>query len=191
MTTVVALLRSINVGGRNRLPMADLRDLVASLGFGDVQTYLQSGNVVFTATDPAAGVGAALEDGIRARMGLEVPVIVRTAPQLARLVAANPYAGIGADPKTVHVTFLARAPDAAHRAELARLAAESGPAGAFGDDRFTPAGPDVYLYCPGGYGETKLTNTFMERRAGRVATTRNWRTVVTLAGMAGIEVPGE
>jgi uncharacterized protein (DUF1697 family) len=112
---------------------------------------------------------------------------------MARLVEANPYAGLGADPRTVHVTFLARPPDVPHREELARLGGESGPAGAFGEDRFTPSGAEVYLYCPGGYGETKLTNAFLERRAGVVATTRNWRTVTTLAGMVGIagaEVPG-
>ena len=190
MGTFVALLRSINVGGRNRVPMAELGDLVRSLGFGNVETYLQSGNVVFTGSGAPAGVGRALEEGIRTRFGLEVPVVVRSKPQLARVVKGNPYAGLGADPTTVHVTFLARAPDPAHREELVRLGAESGPGGAYGDDRMTPVGVDIYLYCPGGYGETKLTNAFVERRSGAVATTRNWRTVTALAGMVGIEAPG-
>jgi len=82
MTTFVALLRSINVGGRNRVPMADLRDLTGSLGFGDVETYLQSGNVVFTGSGSPVAAGRALEAAIRARMGLEVPVIVRSKPAL-------------------------------------------------------------------------------------------------------------
>ena len=190
MTTFVALLRSVNVGGRNRVPMADLRDLVASLGFGDVETYLQSGNVVFTGSGSPAGAGRALEDGVRTRFGLEVPVVMRSKTELGRVVAGNPYAGPGVDPRTVHVTFLARTPDAAHREELVRLGAGSGPGGVFGDDRLTPAGADIYLHCPGGYGETKLNNAFVERRSGVVATTRNWRTVTALAAMAGIAVPG-
>ncbi len=186
MTTFVALLRSINVGGRNRVPMAELSGLVDSLGFGDVETYLQSGNVVFTGSGSPEAAGRSLEAAITAQLGLEIPVIVRSKTQLARVVRGTPYGDLRVDPRTLHVTFLARPPDAAPRRELTRLGEESGPGGAFGDDRFTLAGSDVHLYCPGGYGETKLNNAYFERRSGVVATTRNWRTVTTLAGMAGI-----
>lgn len=189
MTTFVALLRSINVGGRNKVPMADLRALVGSLGFESVETYVQSGNVVFAGPGTPPDVARAIHARIGADLGLEVPVIVRSRQQLSRAIAANPYARLEVDPKTVHVTFLAEPPDAEHRRTLAGLAAESGPGGSFGDDRFEPAGRDIFLYCPGGYGETKLNNTFLERRAGRVATTRNWRTVTTLATMAGLSPP--
>lgn len=189
MTTFVALLRGINVGGRNRLPMADLHAIVASLGFGDVQTHLQSGNVVFTGSGSSVKAGVDLGAGIHDQLGLEVPVIVRSKAQWARTVERHPLAGPGNDPRTLHVTFLARPPDVAHRTELAGLEAESGPGGRFGDDRFTLAGADVFLSCPGGYGETVLNNAFFERRSGQVATTRNWRTVTALAALAGITVP--
>jgi len=187
MTTFVALLRSINVGGRNRLPMADLRRMVASLGFGAVETYLQSGNVVFTGAGTASGAARAIEARIAGDLGLDVPVIVRSKPQVARILRDNPYAGLGVDPRTVHVTFLAGPPDDRHRRELGAEAATSGPNGRFGDDRFQPVGADVFVYCPGGYGRTTLNNGYFERRAGRVATTRNWRTVSALAGMVDLE----
>ena len=188
MTTFVALLRSINVGGRNRLPMADLRGLVSSLGYGDAQTYVQSGNVVLTGAGTPATVGRALEAGIADAFGLEVPVIVRSQRQVARMLEANPYARLEVDPRTVHVTFFPAPPQAARRRELDRVAAETGPGGRFGDDRFVVAGSDVFLHCPGGYGETKLNNAYFERATGGVATTRNWRTVTTLARMSGLEV---
>jgi uncharacterized protein (DUF1697 family) len=170
--------------------MGDLRDLVTSLGFDAVETYVQSGNVVFTGTGSPSAAARAIEARLTADLGLDVPVIVRSKRQMAQIIEANPYAGLGADPKTVHVTFLAEPPDAERRRDLARAAAEAGPDGAFGDDRFELADGHIFLYCPGGYGVTKLNNAFFERRGGVVATTRNWRTITTLAGMAGVEVAG-
>jgi len=178
VTTFVALLRGINVGGRNRLPMADLRGLVADLGFGDVSTYLQSGNVVFTGTGRPAAVGRAIEARISADLALTVPVVVRSATELADVVARCPFAGGSVDPKTVHITFAAAPPDPAR---LGRLAAGA----PYGHDRYEVSGSEVFLLCPGGYGDTKLTNTFLERQLGVGATTRNWRTVTALAGLAG------
>ena len=111
MARFVAMLRSVNVGGRNRVAMADLRDLVSSLGFDDVTTYLQSGNVVFSGSGsrPVRGPG---HRGQRmgADLGLDVPVLVRSGPQLRKVLDANPFAADGVDPKTVHVTFLAARP---------------------------------------------------------------------------------
>jgi uncharacterized protein (DUF1697 family) len=188
VTTFVALLRSVNVGGRNRVPMGDLRDLVASFGFGGVATYVQSGNLVLTGAGTGVTVAETIEAGIADAFGLDVPVIVRSRRQVAQILSANPYVGPGADPRTVHVTFLSGPPDAARRRALARTASEAVPGGRFGDDRFELIGSNVYLHCPGGYGETKLNNAYFERATGGVATTRNWRTVTTLAGMAGLGV---
>ena len=107
---------------------------------------------------------------------------MRSGRQLARILDANPFATPDVDPKTVHVTFLAGqpAPD--------RVKALAGADGPFGDDRFEVAGTDIFLHCPGGYGVTKLNNAFFERRTGVVATTRNWRTVTALAGLAGLDI---
>ncbi len=136
VTTFVALLRSINVGGRNRVPMAELRALVGALGFGDVATYVQSGNVVFTGSGDPGAAGRSIRAGIADRLGLEVPVMVRSRPPAGPGARRQPLPRPRVDPKTLHVTFLAEPPDADHRRELTRLGAESGPGGAFGDDRF-------------------------------------------------------
>jgi len=188
MTAFVALLRSVNVGGRNRVLMGDLANLVESLGFGEVETYVQSGNVVFTGGGTPTSAARAIEGGIAAELGLEVPVIVRSARQLTRLLSAEPFLGGGADPKYLHVTFLSATPGPDRRQGLARDS-PSGADASFGDDRFALVGSEVFVHCPGGYGTTKLNNTFFERRTGVVATTRNWRTVTTLARMAGLSVP--
>ena len=185
---MVALLRSVNVGGRNRVPMAELRAMVESLGMRSVLSYVQSGNLVFDASGSPAKAAEAIEEGISATFGLEVPVIVRTSRQVAGILRAHPFALPGVDPRTVHVTFLAGPPEADRAEALARTAAEAREDGAFGDDRFEMAGTDIFLHCPGGYGETKLNNGFFERRTGVVATSRNWRTVTTLAAMAGLDV---
>ncbi len=173
------MLRSINVGGRNRLPMADLRAIVGSLGFDDVATYLQSGNVVFSTTGAARAAAKAIEAAINASAGLEVPVVARRARDLAAVLGSNPYREFEAEPTTVHVTFLDTEPDADGLLALERRADD------FGGDRFEAIGTEVFLYCPKGYGETKLTNAFLERQLGTTATTRNWRTVTALAEMVG------
>ena len=186
---MVALLRSVNVGGRNRVPMADLRTMVEALGFGSVETYVQSGNLVFTGSGRPATVAASIHEGIAGTFGLDIAVLVRSGGQLARILESNPFAAPGVDPKTVHVTFLAGPPAPERLEGLARSAADAHADGSFGDDTFEVAGTDVFLHCPGGYGSTKLNNGFFERRAGVAATTRNWRTVTTLSAMAGLDVP--
>lgn len=172
------MVRSINVGGRNRVSMTDLRSLVGSLGFADVATYLQSGNVVFTATGSARAAARSIEDRLAADLDLSVPVLVRTGPQLAAVVDSTPYGRFTGDPRTVHVTFLGDVPDPAGIQSLHDRDDE------FGADRFEVIGTEVHLYCPTGYGETKLNNTFLERRLGVTATTRNWKTVTALTALA-------
>jgi len=175
----VAMLRSVNVGGRNRLQMTDLRRVVAALGFGDVSTYVQSGNLVFTGSGTPGAAARAIEVRIARDLGLEVPVIARTRGQLLDLIETNPLADADEDPTRLHVTFLSAPPDPDKVADLTALD------GRFGADRFEVIGKDVVLHCPRGYGRTTLNNTFLERHLGVTATTRNWRTVCTLAGMAG------
>jgi uncharacterized protein (DUF1697 family) len=177
MTTFVAMLRSINVGGRNRVAMADLRAVADSLGYGDVSTYLQSGNLVFVGSGSPAEIGRSIEEQITSELGLTVPVVVRTKVQLGRVLRDNPFALPDLDAKTVHVTFLAE------RADAHKVAQLQDRAGQFGNDRFEVIGGNVYLHCPGGYGETKLNNSYLEGRLGVTGTTRNWRTVTALASM--------
>lgn len=178
-TTYVALLRAVNVAGR-KVPMADLRRSLDGTAFGPVRTYIQSGNVLFDGPDRSAGaLSRKLSRHLEVDLGLATTVVLRSAAQLASVVAATPFTDV--DPATVHVTFLAEAPDPA------RTSAFEPPAGV--TDGWSIGTTQVYLHCPDGYGRTKLTNGLFERRLGVPATTRNWRTVVTLAEMAGA-LPG-
>jgi uncharacterized protein (DUF1697 family) len=170
MPTYVSLLRGINVSGRNRISMADLRALYEAHGHHDVSTYVQSGNVVsHSNARSAATVTREIERAITDDLGLDVTVLVRTPAQLATLVDANPLVGDGVDPNTLHVTFLASRPA---RAEVAALDGRR-----YAPDEFVVVGDAVYLVCPNGYGRTKINNTYFERALGVAATTRNWKTV--------------
>ena len=172
--TYVALLRGINLGARNKIAMADLRELFAGLGAEDVATYVQSGNVVFKAAVPARELAGAIETKIKRDLGLDVVVLLRTPAQLAALVERNPF---GESPaKELHVTFLADRPPAARVAQLAPERSQP--------DEFRVVGREVYLRCPNGYGRSKLTNAYFEKQLALAATTRNWNTVTKLAELA-------
>lgn len=170
MSRHVCLLRAVNVGGKNKLSMPALRDLFEELGYGEVTTYIQSGNVVFSAArrpDPGD-----FEAAIERAFALPVTVVLRSGTQLAQLSAANPFAD--RSPDALHVGFLASAPSAAFRAKL--------DPDACAPDRFSVRGAEVFLFLPGGMGRSKLP-AYLARRLGP-ATYRNWRTVRALAEMA-------
>jgi uncharacterized protein (DUF1697 family) len=179
MTTVVALVRSINVGGRNKVAMEALRSLAEGVGLTDVTTYLQSGNLVGTTTGTPATVEQSLSDAIADQMGLAVPVVVRTADQLSEVIGALPFPHAATEPKALHVNFLQAEPDAERIRSLLEEAQQ------FAPDCLAVVGREAFVHSPGGYADTTLTTTFLERRLGVVATARNWRTVTVLAGMVG------
>jgi uncharacterized protein (DUF1697 family) len=177
MTTFVALLRAVNVSGKNRVPMAELRRALGDLGLTGIETYLQSGNAVFGAEgDDPAEHAAAIHALIERVFGLDVRVLVLTAAELTQIAAADPFVAAAADETYVHVTFLARPVEEAVFDGLS-LPAEAG-------ERAERAGPVIYLLLPHGYGRTKLTNSYFERALGTSATTRNWRTVMALVAMS-------
>ncbi len=181
MTTYVALLRGINVTGRNKIAMADLNELFVALPADGVSTYVQSGNVVFSlpgsdGRDRVSSLRSTIETRIAGTFGLTISVLLRTAQDLQRVVAVNPLLGESRDPDRLHVTFLAEEPASAR---VDRIDVAAG-----GTDEWRLAGLEVYLYCPDGYGRTKLNNAFFERRLAAVATTRNWKTVTTLAHLS-------
>ncbi|MGH9124590.1 MAG: DUF1697 domain-containing protein [Acidimicrobiales bacterium] len=186
MPSYVALLRAVNITGHNGLAMRDLRQLLEALPAQDVRTYLQSGNAVFrSGSEDLPAVGSALHDAIASKLGLAVDVLVRTGEDLQRVVNDLPFRS----DSMVYVTFLASAPGRAKVAALAAHDAAIAPPArriVAPDDRdaFCLAGREIYLSCPNGYGRTKLNNAMFERQLGVVATTRNWRTVTTLAQMA-------
>ena len=176
MATYVALLRGINVGGNRIIKMADLRDMFVEAGAREVETYIQSGNVVFGhAARSATKLAADLEKQLAADAGFPVPVVLRTAAELAGVIAANPFAK--ADVEQLHVSFLASA--------LASDALGTVDAKAFAPERFSVAAREVYLHLPEGMGRSKLVGAIMKVKAMAPATARNWRTVMTLSEMAG------
>jgi uncharacterized protein (DUF1697 family) len=176
MTTYIAMLRGINVSGHKPVKMEALRAAMAELGLRDVKTYVQSGNLVFTAR-PDTRWSAKMERRIQDEFGFDVPVVVRTAAELGAVVAGNPFVGDPAvDHSKLHVTFLGESASKTASTLLQPLAAEG--------EQVRVEGREVYLYCPHGYGRTKLSNTAIEKKLGLTATTRNWKTVQTLLAMA-------
>lgn len=174
--THLALLRGINVGGKNKLPMSGLRDLFTEAGCEDVRTYIQSGNVIFRATPTiAAHLPGIITAGIAERFGYRVPVIVRTTKQLGAVIDDNPFLAEGAPEDTLHVLFLADKP-AAHRTST--LDPDRSP-----PDTFIARGREIYLRLPNGAGQTKLTNAWFDTKLATVSTGRNWRTVTKLFAM--------
>jgi uncharacterized protein (DUF1697 family) len=173
----VALLRGINVGGKNKLPMKDLVALFERAGCADVRHYIQSGNVVFNAaTDLGKRVPGLLEAAIERRFRIRVPVVVRTSSEMHAVARDNPFLSAGANPEWLHVLFLADKPG---KTNCAALDPERSP-----PDTFALRGREVYLSCPNGVGRTKLTNSYFDSRLGTTSTGRNWRTVLKLVEMS-------
>jgi uncharacterized protein (DUF1697 family) len=175
MTAYVTLLRAVNVGGRNRLPMAELRATLSARGFDGVTTVLQSGNVLLESADPEQVVAATVAETIEASFGLRIGVVVRTAAELTAIAGRNPFLASDEerDPATLHVAFLSKRPSAA---SVATLDPDRSP-----PDSFMLEGRELYLSYPNGSGRSKLTLDYLERCLGVQATARNWRTVQRLA----------
>lgn len=183
MPTHVALLRGINVGGHNQVAMADLRAVVASLGHTDVATYIQSGNVVFTAgqKDPKR-IAARLERAIAEQLGAQPRVVVLSRAELAKVVASNPYAD-EPNPKLVHVMFLSAEPPAETVAAIEQAQAAAAAKGA--RDTVSVVGGAVFLHTPDGYGRSDLAARLARLKPleSLGATARNWATVTKLLSM--------
>jgi uncharacterized protein (DUF1697 family) len=175
MPVFIAMLRAVNVGG-NPLKMQWLREACAELGFTDVRTFLQSGNLVLSSKLGADAVARKLKAKIDGETRLPVPVVVRTSAEIAQIVAQNPFLKQkGVDPARLYVAFLQRVPAKPDTARLDRLAGTR--------DQYRLSAREVYLHCPINYGQSKLSNTAIEKVLGS-ATTRNWNTVTALAAMA-------
>jgi uncharacterized protein (DUF1697 family) len=172
----VALIRGINVGGNKKLSMAALRDLMIGLGYTDVATYIQSGNVVFRSDhDNPAELEREIEQGIAQGTGLNVSVMVRSQAELASVVEHNPFREAAARPTTLHVSFLSAFPD---EERLGQIDPRQ-----FEPDEYRFGDRVMYLHCPNGLGRSKLAAHPWERRLGLRVTTRNWNTVTKLLGM--------
>ena len=185
MATHVALLRGINVGGNNKVPMADLREVVASLGHTGVSTYIQSGNVLFTAQPGAAAddsaLAAGLEKAIEQAFGLQLRVVVMSRAELAEVISGNPYRA-EPNPRYVHAMFFPAEPGQEVRESVAaaeRQAAEKG-----GRDEATVVGRTLFLHTPDGYGRSELAVRLARARGpAATGTARNMATVTKLLAL--------
>jgi uncharacterized protein (DUF1697 family) len=170
-TRWIALLRAVNLGARNKVPMAELRRLFEEAGAEDVRTWIQSGNVVFSQSKPEA---TRFEAAIAEELGVRTVIVLRSGAQIKKLAGSHPF---GRDTSNSHVAFFREKPRAAAMRQVSELDV--------GDNRFELIGSDVALYYPTGVQGATLTTAKLERILGIQGTARNWRTVEKLAEFAG------
>ena len=173
----VVLLRGVNLVRRNRVSMPQLRSRLTRAGFGNVATYLQSGNVVLTSTSPPERVASTVKEVVAEHFGLDLVVLVRSRTELAEVVRRNPLAASATNPKRYLVTFLSKAPPPEFASRLASVAQQ---------ESFAIVGREVYSWHPDGIGRTPLWERLGSRSLGIDATSRNWTTVTTLLAMAEV-----
>lgn len=174
MKRYAVLLRAVMPSGRNKVPMARLREVLSGDGFDNVRTYIQSGNAILDTTLSARAVEARVHDLIAEHIGPDLAIMARTAGQLRTVLADNPFRD--EDPKNVYFSLLARRPPAGKVRDL--LAEDLGP------ERVAVAGTTAYMFIPGGYGQNRLSNNFLEKRLGVAATMRNTNTLTKLVELA-------
>ncbi len=172
----VLLMRGINVGAGNRIAMASLRARLTKAGFGEVRTYLQSGNVVVSSELSPDELAAECRRHITEGFGLNIDVLARTADELAEVVRRDPLAEVAVDPRRYQVSFCSAEPDEALVQRLNDLATPS--------ERLLAVGREIYGWYPDGAGRSRLATELSGRRMAVTATTRNWRTVTALLEMA-------
>jgi uncharacterized protein (DUF1697 family) len=181
MPTYISMLRGINVSGQKQIRMHDLKTLYEILGFGNVITYIQSGNVIFN-TDlnlPVWKLSLKIENAISEKYTFNLPVILRTTVEMKAIINANPFVkDVAKSPGKLYITFLEEKPQLTLLEKINPLE--------FLPDRFIIQEREIYLNCSSGYGTTKLSNKFFENKLQVKATTRNWNTVNKLLELATI-----
>jgi uncharacterized protein (DUF1697 family) len=175
MATYVSMLRGINVGGQRKIMMGDLKDLYQFLDFKDVKTYIQSGNVVFQYIELSPlELASQIEKKIKEVYDFEVAVIIRTKDELQKIIENNPFKN--EDVNKLYITFLSETPSTWPITGIEKKK--------HGSEKFVVSEKEIYLFIPGGYGRTKLSNDFFEKKLNLSTTTRNWKTVNKLFEIA-------
>lgn len=174
MTVRIALLRAINVGGRGKLAMADLRGVFTAAGFTDVQTVLQTGNVIFRSEEPDdRALEARLEEAVAAQLGLQTDIMIRDADGWRAMIAGNPFPGEAKDaPGHLVGMFL--------KASVTPAAVKEMESQIKGRERVQPGGQQLFIFYADGIGRSKLTNAWIEARLGTRGTGRNWNTILKI-----------
>jgi uncharacterized protein (DUF1697 family) len=178
METYISILRGVNVGGQAQIKMEALKKSYEKLQLSNVRTYIQSGNVIFDAAEgDTRTIESKISSQIEADFGVQVPVFVLTSESLKRIIEENPFTkDPGKDITFLHATFLAEMPKQYDRESIEDKKQ--------GDEEIRFSEKAIYLYCPHGYGRTKLNNNFLEKKLKVGATTRNWRTTLELLRLA-------
>jgi len=173
MIKYISILRGINVSGQKKILMADLKNLFESIGFKNVVTYIQSGNLIFETNENNSEIELAtkIEEAILKQYSFEVPVIVFKNTELRQWIASNPFLKDENLEERLYFTFLNKTPDSIHVEQLQ---------GDYSPEKFEIIDKVIYFYCPIGYGKTKLSNTFFEKKLKVKATTRNFKTTFKL-----------
>lgn len=181
MKKYISILRGINVGGHKKIKMAALRQMFTDLGFINVHTYIQSGNVIFSSeSSDNQKLEKMIVGKIKQTFGFDVPVIILSADELTTTLNSNPFIKDNSkDLSYIHITFLSEKPEP----DLLKKIADTN----FTPDEFVNIDRAVYLYCPTGYGNTKLTNTFFESKLKVTATTRNLNTATELSKITNMD----
>ncbi|GAB7257142.1 DUF1697 domain-containing protein [Polaribacter sp. OB-PA-B3] len=167
MKKYIVLLRGINVSGRNKIPMAELRDLLNNLGFKNVQTYIQSGNIILESIEGKSITCNKIKEGIQTKFGLDIPVIARTIPEWKKAIAKYPFPTDNT--KIVAFVFLNR------KVYETKIEVKDS-----SNDKYLIDNDMVYIYCETGFAKTKLSNHLFERKLNVTATTRNYNTILKL-----------
>ncbi len=176
-TQFIALLRGINVGGHNKIPMSDLRSLCAEIGWDNVRTYIQSGNLVFPAKKTVKLLEDELEQSVERRFGLEISVIVRRTDDWSAYVERNPFPDAGMKEPNLLMLGLAKAPVKSNAINGLRERAVNG-------EQLVQTGEALWVHFPEGVARSKLSPALMARLVGSPVTMRNWRTVLKLRDLA-------
>src|SRR5690625_5236551 len=176
MNKKIAILRGINVGGKRKIRMSDLKSLCEKLGWKDVETYIQSGNLIFTSDNQNSDLEETLELAIKEKYGFDVPVIVRNSKEFQTSIDNNPFFNKNAEINQLHLTFLKEKPLQEKEMEILTQSYEP--------DKFKIVGKDIFILCVGKYHRSKLHNNFFERKLNTGATTRNWKTVLKLSELS-------
>ncbi|MBN4070064.1 DUF1697 domain-containing protein [Olleya sp. AH-315-F22] len=175
MNTYIALLRGINVGGHRKVPMVELRELLTNLGFQNVQTYIQSGNVVFKSSEKSIQkLEKKIHEEIQSHFGFDVSIIVKTPKDLQRIFDACPFSE--EKKKTSHFTMLHSTPDD----ELVKIASEK----IYKGEEYVIINDCIYYYCAKGFGQAKFNMNLFERKLKTASTSRNYRTMVKLLSLS-------
>jgi uncharacterized protein (DUF1697 family) len=180
MKTYISFLRGINMTGHNIIQMADLKVLYQMLGFEDVETYIQSGNVIFRSSKniEKSDISLMIEEAITLKYNYRVPVMIKTVAELHSLLSVNPFLNEESfDPAKMAVIFV--------REELSRQRIEKVSNLDYPPDKFRIVGNEIFIWCPNGFGRSKIYTGFFEKKMGINGTGRNWKTITTLLDIAG------